>query len=69
MSHPFSTSARALLQIIWKTTERVAKYDEMIEKSIENNLKLKDRVGTVEVAYVCSSLRIQFNDLAYSTSS
>ncbi|MCJ1256898.1 hypothetical protein MMC24_004723 [Lignoscripta atroalba] len=50
MSHPFSTSARALLQIIWKTTERVAKYDEMIEKSIENNLKLKDRVGTVEVA-------------------
>jgi hypothetical protein len=48
MSRAFSTGTRALLQIIWKNTERVTKYDELIEKSVENNPKLKDRVGTVE---------------------
>ncbi|KAK2807774.1 hypothetical protein FQN50_005316 [Emmonsiellopsis sp. PD_5] len=50
MSRAFSTSAQFLLRITWKGTERVPKYEQMIENSVENNSKLKDRVETVEVA-------------------
>ncbi|EEH05256.1 protein kinase [Histoplasma capsulatum G186AR] len=50
MSRFFSSTARSLLQIIWKGTQRVTKYDEMVEKSVENNSELKDRVATVEIA-------------------
>lgn len=60
MSRPFSTSARTLLQIIWKNTERVAKYDDIITQSIEENPKLNGRVEKVEVAYVTSSLITRF---------
>ncbi|KAK2765960.1 hypothetical protein FQN54_007475 [Arachnomyces sp. PD_36] len=50
MSRSFSTSARSLLQIIWKNTERVAKYDDMITKSVEGNPKLREKAEKVEVA-------------------
>ncbi|QSS58105.1 protein kinase [Histoplasma capsulatum] len=46
----FSSTDRSLLQIMWKGTQRVTKYDEMIGKSVENNSELKDRVATVEIA-------------------
>ncbi|RAH71349.1 uncharacterized protein BO66DRAFT_56185 [Aspergillus aculeatinus CBS 121060] len=51
MSRTFSTPARSLLQIIWKNTERVAKYDDIIMKSVEDNPKLKSKAEKIEVAY------------------
>ncbi|EDN02538.1 predicted protein [Histoplasma mississippiense (nom. inval.)] len=53
----FSSTDRSLLQIMWKGTQRVTKYDEMIGKSVENNSELKDRVATVEIAGQSTSQR------------
>lgn len=54
MSRSFSTSARNLFQIIWENTDRMAKYDDAITQSIEENAKLRGRVDKVEIAYVAS---------------
>jgi len=52
MSRAFSTTARNLLRVIWKGTEAIPKYDEMIKEKIKSNPKLNGTAETVELASV-----------------
>ncbi|KAG8531806.1 uncharacterized protein KY384_003442 [Bacidia gigantensis] len=49
MSRAFSTAARALLQFVWKGTQPVASYEEIIANDIAMNSKLQGKVDKVEV--------------------
>lgn len=52
MSRPFSTTMRALLDVIWKNTPAKPEYDAMITRSIETHPKLSKWAQRVEVAWV-----------------
>jgi hypothetical protein len=49
MSRYFSSTARALLKIIWKGTEEIPEYNSTIHRYVTNNTKLKG-ADTVTVA-------------------
>ncbi|KAJ5232547.1 protein kinase [Penicillium chermesinum] len=50
MSRSFSTTMRALLDIVWKNTQAKPDYDAMITRSIEAHPKLSQSAKRVEVA-------------------
>ena len=60
MSRAFSTTTRNLLRIIWKGTEAIPKYDEMIEEKIKSNSKLNGTAETVELASVMLFILLTF---------
>ena len=51
MSRYFSTAARALLKFIWRGTEPVSKYEDLIKGKLSKNSKLAE-ADTVDIAYV-----------------
>ncbi|KAJ5775545.1 uncharacterized protein N7511_000556 [Penicillium nucicola] len=61
MSRAFSTAARSLLRIIWKGSEAIPKYDEMIKEKIQSNPKLNGRAERVELALVLLAVQIKTN--------
>ncbi|KXS93468.1 hypothetical protein AC578_9219 [Pseudocercospora eumusae] len=49
MSRSFSSTARAILNFIWKGTEPVAQYEDLIKKKLSHNTRLAG-ADTVEIA-------------------
>jgi hypothetical protein len=51
MSRYFSSSARAFLNFIWKGTDPVGKYEDLLKEKLAKNPKLA-QADTIEIAQV-----------------
>lgn len=51
MSRYFSSTARTLLRFIWRGSDPVTKYEDMIKEKMSKNPKLA-HADTVDIAYV-----------------